>query len=103
MKQNEILFLLGSVCIVVFAWIAFGLVHSSLTSTINSGTIQSIQPIQPTFDQKTIDAMGKKTPVLPAIIIQPQKNQDIVVTTAPTQPPVTIEPTPIATTGGTLR
>ncbi len=102
MKQNEVLFLLGSICILVFAWIAFSLVHSSLTSTLSSDTLQVIQPIQPTFDQETIDAMGRKTQVQPVVVLQPQTPTNIVITTAPTQAPAITKST-VATTGGKLQ
>ncbi len=91
MKQNEILFFLGSVCIVIFAWIAFSVLHNSLTSTISGNINQIISPIQSTFDSKVIDAMNKRTVVLPLNTIQPPSQTEIIVTSAPTPTP---SPTP---------
>lgn len=104
MKQEEILFFLGSACIVVFAWIAFTVLHNSLTSTIGSTTAQAISPIQPTFNTKIIDAMRSRSTIVPLNIIPTQSPTNIVVTTAP-QPtvPVATQSASTATTGGTLQ
>ena len=103
MKQEEILFFLGSVVIVVFAWIAFTILHNSLTSTISGSVLQTIMPIDPTFDTKTINAMTKRTIIPPLYTIPPQSQTDIIVTSAPTPTPVVITPTQTATQGGTLQ
>ena len=107
MKQGEILFFLGSMCIVVFAWIAFTILHDSLTSTIGQQTMQAIIPIQPTFDIKTIEAMKSRTAIAPLYIIQPPSQDTLVVTTASaTALPissVSISPIPSASSGGQLQ
>lgn len=100
MKQEEILFFLGSAVIVVFAWIAFTILHNSLTSTLSGSTLQIITPIDPTFNTKTIDAMSKRTVILPLNTIPPQSQTEIVVTTAPTQPPVATSSGQTASQGG---
>lgn len=100
MKQNEILFLLGSICIVVLAWIAFTIVHNSLTSTISGTTLQAITPISATFDSNTIDAMTKRTVIQPLYTIQPPSKNAIVVTTAPSLATSSAQQ---ATTGGALQ
>ena len=100
MKQQEILFLLGSACIVVFVWIAFTIIHNSLTSTISESVTQTIIPINPTFDTKVIDAMTKRSSVAPLYVIQPS------ITIAPTpfvQQPISSQSAQAATSGGTLR
>ena len=83
MKQNEVLLFLGSACVVVLAWIAFTVVHNSLTSTISQTTTQAIIPIQPTFDTQTIAAMKKRLSVTPLYTISGPSQNSIVVTTAP--------------------
>lgn len=106
MKQNEVLFLLGSVCVVVFAWIAFTILHNSLTSTIGSTTLQAISPITPSFNTKVIDAMKERTPVTPLNVIQQSTQNAIVVTGAPLAQPTIAIATPsahTASTGGTLQ
>ncbi len=85
MKQGEILFFLGSICVIVFASIVFTVLHNSFTSTINQETIQSINPIDGTFDTTTIKAMQQRPVVLPLFSIQPQ-NQTIITHTAPSSP-----------------
>lgn len=83
MKQEEILFFLGSIVVVVFAWIAFTLIHNSLTSTLSGSTLQIITPINSTFDTKVIDAMKKRTVVLPLNTIPPQSQNEIITTGTP--------------------
>lgn len=86
MKQQEILFLLGSIVAVVFVWIAFTLIHNSLTSTISGTLNQAITPIQPNFNTKVIDLMKTRTVVVPVYTIQPPSQTAVVVTTAPENP-----------------
>lgn len=101
MKQEEILFFLGSVVVVVFAWIAFTVLHNSLTSTITAEAIQAIIPIPATFDTKIIDKMKTRTIVAPVNTIQPPSQTAIVVTSAPT-PTIATTSAQTATTGGTF-
>ncbi|HXS15110.1 MAG TPA: hypothetical protein VN711_03195 [Candidatus Saccharimonadales bacterium] len=96
MKQREILFLLGAICILVFAWIAFSILHNSYTSTLSQTTMQSISPIDPTFDTKTINALKKRTSVNPAFTIQVTPTQETIIT------PATTTPIPLASLSGSL-
>ena len=102
MKQEEILFFLGSVCVVVFAWVAFTILHNSLTSTISESTNQAITSIKPTFDTKTVDAMKNKTIVVPLSVIQPQIPGDVIANPVPTQP-IATQSAKTATGGATLQ
>lgn len=65
MKRNDIIFLLGSAFFLVIAWIAFSVIHTSLTSTISTTLNQQITPIKPTFDDKTINALKERNQVTP--------------------------------------
>lgn len=103
MKQEEILFFLASACIVVFAWIAFTIVHNSLTSTIGGTVLQAISPIDATFDTKTLSLLKQRTVINPLYTIQQQSQTDIVVSTAPTQTPVASESGNVASQGGLLQ
>lgn len=102
MKQEEVLFFLGSLCVVVFAWIAFTILHNSLTSTISETTNQAITSIKPDFDTKTIDAMKHKTIIVPLSVIQPQTPGEVIANPVPTQPIATSSAT-TATGGATLQ
>ena len=89
MKQRDIIFFLVSVCICVFAWIAFTVVHNSLTSTINATTLEAISPINPTFDTDTLQKMKNRTVVSPAFTISAVPTTSIVPTATPTPlPPI---------------
>lgn len=96
MKQREILFLLGSICVVVFVWIAFTILHNSLTSTISDTTSQAIQPISATFDTKIIGVMKNKLEVNPAFTIETTPGANKVISQT------TITPSPLATGSATI-
>ena len=103
MKQNEILLFLASAVVVVFAWIAFTIIHNSLTSTISETTIQAIIPIQPVFDTKTIDALAKRTSITPLFTIPNTSQTAIVVSTAPGATEIATQSSQIASQGGKLQ
>lgn len=96
MKQQEVLFLLGSICIVIFVWIAFTILHNSLTSTISEEVSQQIQPIPGTFDMKTINTMKNKLDVNPAFTIETTPGVDKVISQTK------LTPSPIATGSATI-
>lgn len=110
MKQEEILFFLGSIVVVVFTWITFTIIHNSLTSTISSEVSQAIVPIPATFDTKTINSMKARPTVSTQSTLQLPSQNAIIVTTAPTvapteQPlqPIATASGQVATTGGSLQ
>lgn len=103
MKQQEVLFLLGSAVIIVFVWIAFTIIHNSLTSTISENINQIIVPIDPTFDAKTVDLMTKRSQIIPLYKIQPPTQNSIVVSSSPQSQPISTQSAQSASSGGILR
>lgn len=106
MKQRDILFLLASTCVVVFAWIAFTIVHNSLTSTISSATSEAIAPIEPNFDITTLKKMKTRIVVSPAFTISAIPTISLTPTATPTPlPPLNVASASatLASQGGTLR
>lgn len=104
MKQQEILFFLGSICVLVFAWIAFTIVHNSYTSTIGDTTSQIILPINSSFDTDTIKNLQQRLAVTPAFTIQVAPEQDTIISQSGVSPsPVATTDAHLATQGGTLR
>lgn len=87
MKQKDILFLLVSASILVFAWIAFSIYHNLATSTISQTLETSISPINPAFDKKTLEALRKREKAVPVYKLQ---NEPV----SPT--PIQSGPTPIS-------
>lgn len=85
MKQKDILFLLISSTFLAIVWIVFTIIHTSLTSTITSTVHQQIQPIDGTFDTKTVQVLQKRIPITPQVTIQ----------ATDLTPTPTITPTPI--------
>lgn len=70
MKRKEILFLLISVFILVFAWIAFSIYHNSVTSTIAEPLGVQISPINPSFDNETFAKLKKRQKIQPLFEMQ---------------------------------
>lgn len=100
MKQKDLLFIFISITIVVIAWIVFGVIHNSVTSTIPQSTAVDIKPINGSFDTKTIKSLKSR------VKINPQTNIAISPTPTPTVAPITPIPSiqsftfPIASQGG---
>lgn len=65
MKNKDIVLLLFSVFILVFAWVIFNIYHNSAASTISQAINRNIAPISPNFDTKTIDNLKKRGIVSP--------------------------------------
>lgn len=70
MKQKDLLFLLVSASILVFAWIGFSIYHNLATSTISQTLETSISPINPAFDKKTLEALKRREKAVPVYTLQ---------------------------------
>lgn len=99
MKREDILVLLIPTFIFVFAWIGFGIYHSSVKSTISEELNMQITPISPDFDTKTIDKLKKRQNVTP---IYQAQNSTIVPTPSVTLPVISTGSATQATLGGSL-
>lgn len=87
--RKDILFLFISVFLVVFAWIGFSLHHRWVTSTIDEAVQLQLEPIEPTFDMQTIEALRNRENITPLNDID-----ESVQSTEPTAQPTT----PMSTT-----
>ncbi len=106
MKQRDVLFLLASACVVVFAWIAFTIVHNSQTSTISTTTSEAIAPIEASFDTATLAKMAKRLVVNPAFTISPIPTISLTPSPTPTPLPplyVATASAKVASQGGSLQ
>lgn len=89
MKKREVLFILISILILVVTWVAFNIYHSSVTSTIPDSLSIQIEPIDATFDEKTIDALKKRDTVQGLYTIIASSSASVTPTTTPVlSPPV---------------
>ncbi len=70
MKQKDILLLLIPSFIVIVAWIAFSIYHSSVASTITPIVDIQIAPITPAFDTATISQLKQRANVSPIYEVQ---------------------------------
>lgn len=66
MKQKDILIIIILLFIFTLTWIGGSIYHSSVNSTIPENISQNIEPINPTFDAKTIDALRKRQKINPS-------------------------------------
>src|SRR5690349_16620584 len=97
MKQKDIMFLLFSFVILTIAWIAFTIIHNSITSTIPSVTQEQISSINPSFDLKTIRALETRQKATTSFSIQSPTSTTAGIISPTQQPtPTTITTEPIA-------
>lgn len=94
MKRNDVIFLLGSSVLLVFAWIIFNIIHQSVSSTISETIASDIRPIPGTFDTQTIDALKTRIVISPAYSIESSASGSAAPTAIPTP---TFAPAPLAT------
>ena len=64
-KQKDILFILISSFIVVAAWIGFNIYHIKVTSTVSEHIQYQLNPINPTFDQQTMQELKTRENINP--------------------------------------
>jgi hypothetical protein len=74
-KQSDILFILISSFIVVFAWIAFTLYHIHITSTISRHIQYQLTPVNPTFNQQVIQGLKDREDINPQFGEQQSSSQ----------------------------
>ncbi|HEX8965831.1 MAG TPA: hypothetical protein VF820_05365 [Patescibacteria group bacterium] len=96
MKKNDVIFLLGSSVLLVFAWIVFNIIHQSVSSTITETIASDIRPIQSTFDTKTIEDLKARVVISPDYSIGSSTSSNSAIPT--TIPTPTFAPAPLATT-----
>ena len=70
LKRKDIIYILISVVVLVFAWIAFNIYHNTISTTISETTSIQIAPIPPTFDIQTITKLKQKEKITPAFEIK---------------------------------
>ena len=78
-QHKDILYIAISSFILTAAWVGFSIYHNWVTTTISETLQVQIQPIDPNFDQDTLQKLKNRQPIAP---IYESK-------TAPTLPPET--------------
>ena len=71
MKYKDIIILLVSAFFLVVAWIIFNIYHNSVVSTAPEDLKKEIVPINPTFDQSTIDKLKSRAKISPIYDLAP--------------------------------
>lgn len=65
MKKNDILIILGLLLIVIAVWIGISYFHATKSSTVPENISSELNPIDPNFDLKAIEAIKSRTAVNP--------------------------------------
>lgn len=110
MKQKDIFYIVVSSFILIVIWIASNLWHIQNASKLTETVITQSLPITPSFDTKTLIKLKERTTAAPVFSTKPIASQAAILTPAttptptqsvvvsitpsPTQPSVTIAPTP---------
>lgn len=85
-KQNDILFILISSFILVVAWITFNIYHIFVTSTISQHIQYQLAPIDPAFDQQTMQQLKTREDINPLFGSQSVASNSGTTQTTPTIP-----------------
>lgn len=86
MKQKDILIIIILLFIFALAWIAGGIYHSAVKSTISQSTNQDMSPITPSFDTKTIDKLKERRKIIPSFELGPITPTPVVLPTLKISP-----------------
>lgn len=71
MKHKDIIILLSSAFLVVVAWIIFNINHNLVTSSTPEDLTKGTTPINPNFDQPTIDKLNSRVKISPTYDLAP--------------------------------
>lgn len=88
MNKKEFIILIATTCVVIIAWIITDIIHTKASKPVSSSLQQALEPINPNFDQATLNEIKK----LGNGIVTPIPN-----TTPTPTPKTTPKPTPIST------
>jgi hypothetical protein len=64
-RKKDLYFLLGTTLILVIFWVVFSIYQNLISSTISTPVAVDINPIQPTFNEATLDALKKRQKISP--------------------------------------
>lgn len=99
-KQKDILFILISSFILVVAWVSFNIYHIYVTSTINQHIQFQLTPINPNFDQQTMQQLKTREDINPSFESQPLASNSGIQQAAPQEPTEVPSQTPSGTPSG---
>ena len=109
MKNKELVLLLGSVLVIVVAWIAFSIYHNLITPTTPENLEKEATPIDPVFDESTINKLKERQQTAPLLEVDTSAQiptEDLGPTFEPTPisspSPTGINLTPTASPGGQI-
>lgn len=90
MKYKDIIILLTSAFIVVVAWVIFNIYHNLVVSTTPEDLTKDTKPINPNFDQSTIDKLNSRAKISPIYDLVPPTSLSPTITVTP-QIPISLE------------
>lgn len=83
MKYKDAIILLISAFFVIIVWIIFNIYHSSVESTTPEILTKDSTPINPNFDQSTIDKLNSRVEISPIYDLVPPLSPTITISVAP--------------------
>lgn len=92
MKYKDIIVLLASSFFLILAWVIFNIYHNSVVSTTPEDLIKETLPINPTFDQSTINKLNSRTKISPAYNMIPLTPPESINNAPEITPEITVEP-----------
>lgn len=93
MKQRDIFLIVIPSFILVALWVVFSIYHNFVSSTISNPLSVQIQPIEPSFNSKSIKDIKERQQIEPIYESSVQSES---------QSSGSAQPTPIASSGGSL-
>ncbi|HWY79981.1 MAG TPA: hypothetical protein VNW29_06525 [Candidatus Sulfotelmatobacter sp.] len=80
-KQKDILFILISSFVVVFAWIVFNIIHILSNSTVSPDVQAQLMPIPPNFDSRVMQQLKSRENINPLFENQASTSATTITTT----------------------
>lgn len=100
MKHKDIILLLASAFFLIVAWVAFNIYHNSVVSTTPEVLEKETLPINPNFDEATINKLKERKKVSPIYDLKIPSPSPADLSISPEASPAVEFITPIASEGG---
>jgi len=100
MKHKDIILLLISASFLTVVWVAFNIYHNSVLSTTPEILEKETLPLNPNFDEKTINKLKERKKVSPIYNLKDPSPSPVELTPSPEASPAGENITPIASEGG---
>jgi hypothetical protein len=100
MKQNELLYIVVSLFVIVVLWIGFNLFHTYASSTVTDTQTTQVTPITPIFQKEILTKIKARPKVEPLFDSDKVSASVSAVTPTPTKPGQSVKVTPTTPVAG---